>query len=54
MLSSEPQLLVNRHLDCTIYSVAKISEMKEITFNMIINKYAYLFQNKEYVSQIYT
>ena len=58
MLSCEPNLLVNRHLDqlvmCTIYSVAKISDMKEITFNIIINKYAYLFHNKDYISKIYT
>jgi len=49
---------MNRHLDqlvmCTIYSVAKISDLKQITFNTIINKYAYLFQSKEYVSKIYT
>jgi len=49
---------MNRHLDqlvmCTIYSVAKISELKQITFNTIINKYALLFQSKEYVSKIYT
>lgn len=58
MLSCEPQLLMNRHLDqlimCTIYSVAKISQLSNITFNVIINKYAYLFQSKEYVSKIYT
>lgn len=58
MLSCEPYLLVNRHLDqlvmCTIYSVSKIADMKDITFNAIINKYAYLFQSKEYVSRIYT
>lgn len=39
---------------CTIYSVAKISDLKQISFNTIINKYAYLFQSKEYVSKIYT
>ena len=39
---------------CTIYSVAKISELKHITFNIIIKQYAYLFQSKEYVSKIYT
>lgn len=58
MLSCEPHLLMDRHLDqlvmCTIYSVAKISELRQITFNNIINKYAYLFQSKEYVAQIYT
>ena len=58
MLSCEPQLLINRHLDqlvmCTIYSVAKISELKHITFNLIIKQYANLFQSKEYVSKIYT
>jgi retinoblastoma-like protein 1 len=58
MLSCQPKLLINRHLDqlvmCTIYSVAKISELKQITFNTIINKYGLLFQNKEYVTKIYT
>jgi hypothetical protein len=58
MLSCEPQLLMNRHLDqlvmCTIYSVSKITDLKDITFNAIINKYAYLFQNKEYIHKIYT
>ena len=58
MLSCEPQLLKNRHLDqlvmCTIYSISKISGLKHITFNTIINKYAFLFQSKEYVSKIYT
>ena len=39
---------------CTIYSVAKISDQKQITFNTIINNYAHLFSSKEYVTQIYT
>jgi len=44
MLSCEPQLLMNRHLDqlvmSNIYSVAKISDLQHITFNTIIEKYA--------------
>jgi hypothetical protein len=39
---------------CSIYSVAKISDQKKITFNTIINNYAHLFSSKEYVTQIYT
>ena len=58
LMSSAPDLLINRHLDqlvmCTIYSVAKISDMRHLTFNNIINKYAHLYKNKEYVTQIYT
>lgn len=58
MLSSEPYLLINRHLDqlvmCTIYSVAKITDLRSITFNSIINQYAHLYESKEYVTQIYT
>lgn len=39
---------------CTIYSVAKISDLKNITFNFIINAYAKLFCFKEHVQAIYT
>lgn len=39
---------------CTIYSMAKISDLKHITFNTIIVKYAQLFYSKEYVNKIYT
>ena len=49
LLSSEPMLLIERHVDqlvmCTIYSVVKISELRHVSFNNIINKYANLFEN---------
>jgi retinoblastoma-like protein 1 len=53
MLSCNPLLLMNRHLDqlvmCIIYSVAKISNLEHITFNTIIMKYSELFQSQEHV-----
>lgn len=40
---------------CTIYGVKKISnDMKSINFNSIIDRYANLYENTEYVTQIYT
>ena len=39
---------------CTIYSIAKISDLKHVTFNHIINQYAKLFEFKEHVQAIYT
>jgi len=58
MLSCEPQILINRHLDqlvmCAIYSVCKISDFKQISFNKIINMYSNLFMNKSYVTSIYS
>lgn len=57
MLSCEPHLLINRHLDqilmCTIYSVVKISDLRQITFNHIITQYAQLFKFKRYIEKIY-
>jgi len=54
MLSCEPNLLMERHVHelvmCTIYSVAKISDLRTISFNSIINRYAYLYDNAEYVT----
>jgi retinoblastoma-associated protein len=48
-LSTEPQLLHNRHLDqlvmCTVYSVCKVCQPgSPITFNNIITKYADMFK----------
>lgn len=54
MLSCEPSLLMERHVHqlvmCTIYSVAKISDLRTISFNSIINRYAFLYDNVEYVT----
>lgn len=50
LLSSETQLLVNRHLDqlvmSTIYGVSKVQPGLQITFNNIINKYAEVFRTQ--------
>jgi hypothetical protein len=58
LLSCEPMLLMDRHVHqlvmCTIYSVAKISDMKSITFNSIINKYAGMYKSSDFVTKIYT
>jgi retinoblastoma-like protein 1 len=57
-LSTEPQLLLNRHLDqlmmCTIYGVCKVQgSTSSITFNNIITKYADMFKNQKQISQMY-
>ena len=38
---------------CTIYSVVKISDLRQITFNHIITQYAQLFKYKRHVEKIY-
>lgn len=38
---------------CTVYSVVKISDLRQTTFNHIITQYAQLFKFKRHVEKIY-
>ncbi len=56
-LSVETHLIVNRMVDqmvmCAIYGVCKVQPGLQITFNMIITKYAELFKNSRAVYNVY-
>jgi retinoblastoma-like protein 1 len=56
-LSTEPQFLINRHLDqlvmCTIYGVCKVQPSLKISFNNIINKYAEVYRNQRNIQSVY-
>ncbi len=57
LLSTEPQLMVNRHLDqlvmCTIYYVCKVQTELQITFNNIISKYSDLNKHVRNYTAVY-
>jgi retinoblastoma-associated protein len=56
-LSTEPQLLIDRHLDqlvmCTIYGVCKVQPSLSITFNNIINVYQDIYKLQRNLNDIY-
>jgi hypothetical protein len=56
-LSTEPQLLIARHLDqlvmCTVYGVCKVQPGLQISFNNIINKYSDLLRGQRNFQTVY-